>query len=98
MSREQTGRIGQRHELVAQRVVQQGRELIRGGSPGGEQVGAPDVADEERVAGENAVGDGVVRVLVDDDADRLGCVSRRFPYLEGHLPKRDTLAIPQRTR
>ena len=63
---------------------------------GREQVGPADVADEQRVAGEHAVRDLVVGMLVDDDADRLGRVARRRQDLERHLAERQPLPVAQR--
>ena len=52
----------------------------------GEQVGPADVADEQRVAGEDAVGGGagidVGGALPDDDAHRLGRVPGGVPEFE----------------
>ncbi len=52
--------VGQRHELAVQRVVQGGTELVRAHARRGQQVGASDVADEERVTGEDRDGIGAL--------------------------------------
>ena len=67
MRGEHPRRVGQRQQLVVQRVVELAGELVGGDAGRREQVGAADVADEERVAGEHAVRHGVVGVLEHDD-------------------------------
>ena len=59
---------GERQQLGVEAVVELLGELVAGKADGGEQVGAPDVTDEERVAGQHPVGHHVTGVLVDDDA------------------------------
>ena len=84
--------------LSSQRAVQLprqriGREVcIRRG----EQVGAADIADEQRVAGQHAVRRRVVGVLVHHDADRLRRVSRRRQDLEHDVAEHEPLAVVQR--
>ena len=60
-----------------------------------EQVRSADVADEERVAGEDPVGDGVVGVLEDQHAYGLRSVARGRPDLQGDLSKSYALAVDQ---
>ena len=70
-----------------------GREV---GIGGGEQVGATDVPDEQRVAGENSVRNTVVGALVHGDADRLRSVSRRRHDLQRDLAEGEPLPVRQR--
>ena len=51
------GRVGQRHQLVVQRVVELAGQLVAGEADRRQQVGSADVADEQGVAGQHAVGD-----------------------------------------
>ena len=80
-----------------QRVIQLSGQRLGGqvGVGGREQVGAADVADEQRVAGEHAVGDRVVGMLVHDDADRLGRVPRCRHDLQGDVAEGEPLAIDE---
>src|SRR5207249_8014013 len=48
---------------------------------------------EQGVAGEDAVRNGVARMFIDDDADRLGGVPGRGPDLEGDVAQRQPLAV-----
>ena len=59
VGREHLGRVGQREQPLVQRVVELAGELVGRDADRGEQVGAADVADEQRVAGEHAVGRAV---------------------------------------
>ena len=87
------GKLGK--QCVVQRVVQLAREHVGGelGIGRGKQVGPTDIADEERVAGEHRVRRRVVGVLVDQDADRLGSVTRRRDDLEGDASEREPLPV-----
>ena len=78
-----------------QRVVQLASEHVGGelGIGRGKQVGPTYIADEERVAGEHRVWRRVVGVLVDQDADRLGSVTRRRDDLEGDASEREPLPV-----
>ena len=87
------GGIGQRHQLVVQRVVELVGQLLAGEADRGQQVGSADVADEQRVAGQHAVGNVVTGVLVDHDAQRLGRVPRGVAELQRHLAQRIALAV-----
>ena len=62
----------------------------------GEEVGPSDVADEERVAGQDPVGGDVVGVLVDEHADRLGGVPGRGSDLEQDLTEHEALPVRHR--
>ena len=65
-------------------------EIVRGVTF---QVGPPDVADEHGVAGEHAVGDVVVGMLVHQHADGLRGVPRGVHDLEGDLTQGDAFAV-----
>ena len=75
VSREHLGGIRQREQALVEGVVELAGQFLGGDTDRGQQVGAADVADEQRVAGQHPVRRGVVTVRVDDDADRL----RRVP-------------------
>ena len=47
--------VGKREQLVVQRVVKVSAEVVRGPSERSAQVGAANVADEQRIAGEDGV-------------------------------------------
>lgn len=57
-----------------------------------EQVGSPDIADEERVAGEHRVRCRVAR-LAHDHADRLGCVAGSLAKLQLDVAETESLAV-----
>ena len=65
------GGVRQGHQLGVQRIVELVGQFIAGEADRREQIGAADVADEQGVTGQHAVGHGVTGVLVDDDAHRL---------------------------
>lgn len=88
--------VGKAHQLVLDAVVEHRAELLGGDADGREQVGASDIADEQRVAGEDAVRDGVVGVLVHEDADGLGGVPGRLHDLQGDVTEGDPLALGER--
>ena len=90
--------VGQHHQLLAQRVVQGCTQLVGGDAHRGEQVGTPDVADEERVAGEHGCGLGTLALrragqVAHHDRDRLGCVARRRQELQLDIAHGDALAV-----
>ena len=89
------GLVGQGEELLAQGVVQVARQLGGTGTLGSRQIRPPDVADEQGVAGQHAVGDLVTGALVHHEADRLWRVPRRGPYLHLHLTQADALTVGQ---
>ena len=96
---EHPGRVGEVEELVVQRAVELpgqgvGRERRVAGS---EQVGAADVAHEQRVTGQHAVRHDVVGVLVHHDADRLRGVPGRREDLERDVAEREAVAVAQRS-
>ena len=91
------GVVREREQLLVQRVVEQPGEI--GGLPterGGE-VGAADIADEQRVAGQHGMRRRrAIGLVVDDDGDRLGRVTRRLQGLQAHLSEPDRVAVAQR--
>lgn len=87
------GRIGQREQLLVQRVVQLPAQLLGGDADGCQQVGSTDVADEQRVAGEHAVGQIVGAMGIDDDADRLRCVPGGLANLQRDLAEVDDRTV-----
>ena len=93
MGRVNPGRVGQCHQFVVQRVVELVGELIARKADRCQQVGTTDVADEQCVTGEDAVGDLVVGVLVDHDAQRFRGVPRCVAELERHITERVPLTV-----
>jgi len=87
--------IWQTHQLALDGVVQLVAEFVGGDADGSEQVGSPDVADEQGVASEDAVGDLVVGMLVHEDADGFRCVPRGVHDLQGDLAQGDPFAVRQ---
>jgi hypothetical protein len=89
-------RVGKRHQLVVQRVVHHpGHGLGRGVGAAG-QVRPSDVADEQRVAGEDEAwlrGGGGIR---DHDAEALGRVARRLQDAQDHAAHSQLVAVPHR--
>ncbi len=85
VSRVDERRVGEREELPVERVVELSREVGRRDPRRGEEVRAPHVAQEERVAREHGVRPCVTLDAVEDeDRDRLGRVARRLERLEPH--------------
>ena len=93
VGRVDAGRVGEAQELVVDRAEQPAGEVVGGPSDRGEQVRAADVADEQGVAGEHAPRRRVVRVLPDDDRDRLGRVARGVTDLERDVAEREALPV-----
>ncbi len=90
--------VGQRHQLVAQGVVERGTELLGGDADRGEQVRATDVTDEEGVARQDRGGSGALvtgrrREVPHHDRDGLGRVARRRQELQLDLAHRQSLAV-----
>ena len=96
-----TGAVGRKHpcfvrkghELVVKGFVELLGQLILSEADRGEQVGTPDVADEEGVSSEHAVGLGRLGALEDDDAHRFGSVARRVAELEHDFSEAHPLAV-----
>jgi hypothetical protein len=96
--------VRQGEQLLVQGAVQGAGQLVGGHSasgrhprtPGGrrQQVGPADVADEQRVAGQDAPR---LRALPlgDHDADRLGRVAGCGEHVEGHLAEGESLPVLQ---
>ncbi len=77
-------------QLVVQAVVELIGELVTGEPDRRQQIGTADIADEERVTGEHAVGDCVACLLVHHDAERLRRVPWRVQELQLDLAERDS--------
>ena len=86
MSREDNRFVRKGHQLLMQRVVQLLCDLFTGEAHRGKKIWAPDITDEQGVAGEHAIG-GAVGGLVDDDAHRLWSVARGVAKFENDLAK-----------
>ena len=94
MRRIHQARIGQRKQFVVQRIEKHSSEL--GGRPAQRraQVGAPHVADEQRVAGEHRVRLGVARVQIENhDRNGFGRVARRFQHFQAHATEFEKVAV-----
>ena len=91
--REHPHLVRQPHQLVLHALVQQVAKLGGGHAGRGQQVRAPDVADEQSVAGEHAIGHAVVGVLEHQDADRLRGVPGGLHDLQSHVAERDPLDV-----
>ena len=91
------GGVGKRQQLVAQRVVQQAAEVVRRPPERHAQIGTADVADEQRVAGQDGLRLGGAAIgIVDDQRDRLGRVTRRLERLQPHPAEIDDVAVVER--
>ena len=64
MRRVNPGGVRQRHQFVVQRVVELVGKFLASEADRGQQVGPADIADEQSVAGQHAMGNGVVGMLV----------------------------------
>ena len=88
--------VGQRQELGLQRVVEQAAERRGRPAEGAAQVGPPDVADEQRVAGQHGVRVRVAAVAIEhQQRDRFRRVARRLERLEPHAAEIDRVAVVQ---
>ena len=82
----------ERAQALVQRAVERGGALFaRDG-----EVGAPAVADEERVAREHEPRLVAARAIGDDDAAVLGPVARRVQDVERDVADVDAVAVAQR--
>ena len=91
------GAVGKRQQLVAERVVQQASEVVGRPSERHAQIGTTDVADEQRVAGQDGLRLGGAAIeIVDDQRNRLGRVSRRLERLQPHSTEIDDVAVVER--
>ena len=78
MSRIDQNVVGQLHQLAMETVVKHGSELLW--REGRREIGTADIADEERVSGQNSPWARPLLRVGDHQADTLGCVPRRFQY------------------
>ncbi len=85
--------VRQGHQRVLHAVVQHAAEFAGLVAERGQQVRAPDVADEQGITGQHPVGDLIRRLLVEQDADRFRCVAGRLADLEGHVAQADPLMV-----
>jgi hypothetical protein len=88
---EHAGGVREREQLRAGGAVEGSGQVVGGPARGAEEVGAADVADEQRVAGEHAV--RLLLACVDHDADRLRRVARRVPDLQLDVAEREAFAV-----
>ena len=86
--------VGKRKKFVVERFVEHAAQLRGGPAERGAEVGAADVADEERVAGEDCVGlGGADGEIVDEDRDGFGGVAGSLEGAEADLAEVDSLSI-----
>src|SRR5436190_19356249 len=78
MGRIEQSVVGQLHQLAMETVVKHGSELLW--REGRREIGTADIADEERVSGQNSPWARPLLRVGDHQADTLGCVPRRFQY------------------
>ena len=89
--------VGKRQEFVVERVVEVGAEVVGGPPERSAQVGAADVADEQRVAGEDGVRfRGVLLEIEDQDRDRLDGVAGGFEDLQAQSRELERIAVLHR--
>ena len=89
--------VGQRQDLVVQGVVQPRRQVVGGDPHRAQEVGPADVADEERVAGEDRLGNAVaLREVQRQDRDPLGRVPRGLHDREARIAELDHVAVLER--
>jgi len=89
--------VAERHELRAQRFVQEARQRGRGDPLRRHQVGPADVPEEQRVARQNGFRAlRVRREIEDEDRDPLGRVTRRLERAQHDGSQTDLVAVVQR--
>ena len=89
--------VGQRHELGPQRVVEHPAKVVGGPAERHPQIRPADVADEQRVAGEDRVRlGGAALEVVDEDGNRFGGVARRLERGQADLAELDDIAVAER--
>ena len=76
-------------ELPVHRVVEHAAELLRAPAQRRAKIGAPDVADEQRVAGQHRPRIGLLPWIVNEDRDRLRRVARGLQHLEAPCAELD---------
>ena len=88
--------IGQRQQLRAQRVVEQAAEIGRRPPERHAQIRTPDIADEQRVAGQHGMRLRLAPIqIVDDDGDRFGGVTGCLEGRQLHAAEFDDVAVAQ---
>ena len=90
--------VGQAEKLLVEGSVEETPEgsSVESCPARRQKVGTPDVANEEGVASQYAVGRPGPCLLVDHHADGLRRMARRSTYLQAHLPEVDALAVVHR--
>ena len=89
-------RVRQLEQLGVQRVVERLPRSVGRPSERRAQIGAADIADKQRVAGENRMRNRVAhRTIEDEDRDRLGRVSGRLEGGQSHPSKLDAVAVAE---
>ena len=83
--------VGQGEQLLVEAIVEQGGELL--GGVIGREIGAADIADEERVAGEHGAGARRAVEIGDHDADALERMAGSFEEAQAALAEGDLVAI-----
>jgi hypothetical protein len=93
MRRINLDRVGQRKQLLMQRVIEhrghlRGRVAARTG-----QIGSAHVADKERVAGQNHSRLTAVVSIEDQQRDAFGRVAGRFEHAQSQTPDPELVAL-----
>ncbi len=93
MGRIDLGLVGKGHQLVVERVIELSGEFFFGNALGTQKIRAADVTDEESIAGEDTVGDGVVGVFENNHADGLWRMPGSVSDLQNDLAQFDAFAV-----
>ncbi len=80
-----------------QRIVEMGAEVAGSPSERCAQVRAPDVADEQRIAGQDGVGFGRILLKIEhQDRDRFDGMAGGLQHLEAQPRKLERIAVLHR--
>jgi hypothetical protein len=91
--------VGQGQQFFVQGIEEHAAEVGGGPAERDAQIGAAYIADEQRVAGEHAVGQGVAGAeVINNDGDRLGSVAGCLERLETHAAELEQVAIVKRRK
>src|SRR5438105_7156493 len=89
--------VGQRQQLLPQRVVELPAKVCSRPPECDTKVRTADVADEQRIAGQHGVGGGGAAIEIEDEnRDRFGGMARRLECLEAHASQLHTIAVSER--
>jgi hypothetical protein len=89
--------LGQAQQLSVQRVIKHAGQRLGGHANGRQEVGAADVADQERVPGEHRVRPArVARQVDDDDRDAFRRVPGRLEDLQADIAELQRVAVLER--